>query len=299
MEVSASTIKELRERTGAGILDCKKALVENNGDVEAAATFLREKGLAKAVKKASRISAEGVFNVHVEGNKAVVYEVNCETDFVAKNEKFNNYVNELGNVLFESGVTNTEEALAYTKADGQTIQEMVLGIIAVIGENITLRNVQVITKTDSQVFGLYRHNGGKIAVVTVLEGGDEAVGKNLSMHICANNPQYLDAQSVDPEFVAKEREVLLTTAMNENAALANPKPENIVAKMVEGRLNKELKETCLVEQPYLIDPSTTVKDFLKAKGIKVVSFKRFEVGVGVEKKANDFVNEVMSQMGAK
>ena len=191
MEKSTTELlKELRERTGAGVLDCKKALDASNNDIEAAIQWLREKGMAKAVKKASRVSAEGLFNVIVEGNKALVYELNCETDFVAKNDKFKNFMNELGQVLFANGVKNTEEALETKNDKGETVSDMVLGFTAVIGEKISLRNVKLVEKADDEQFGIYKHNGGKIAVVLVLKGGDAQAAKILAMTICANNPQY-------------------------------------------------------------------------------------------------------------
>ena len=292
MNIDTKLLKDLRERTGAGIMDCKKALEENNSDIEAAAKWLREKGIAKAVKKASRISAEGVFNVLVNGNEALVYEVNCETDFVAKNEKFNNFVNELGKVLVASGAKCTDCAMEAKNEKGETVKDMLLGFIAVIGENITLRNVQVITKADNQEFGVYKHNGGKIAVVTVVEGADSDLAKKVAMHVCANDPRYLDRNSVDPEYLANEREILTKEAKEENPN----KPEQIIERMIEGRIQKGLKEICLMDQAFLMDPNITVEQYLKNNGAKLVSYSRNVVGAGIEKKQNNFVDEVYSQM---
>ena len=285
-------LKELRERTGAGVLDCKKALDASNNDIEEAIKWLREKGMAKAVKKASRVSAEGLFNVLVDNNKALVYEVNCETDFVAKNEKFKNFMDELGQVLLANGVKNTEEALESKNAKGETVSEMVLGFTAIIGEKITLRNVKVIEKNDNQVFGVYKHNGGKIAVVTIVEASDAQVAKVLAMTICASNPLYKDESEVSEEWLAQEREVLTKESKEQNPN----KPDQIIAKMIEGRLQKELKEVCLVHQGVITDPNTSVQQYLKDNNANLISYSRNVVGVGIEKKENNFVEEVMSQL---
>ncbi len=293
MEKSTTELlKELRERTGAGVLDCKKALDATNNDIEAAIQWLREKGMAKAVKKASRVSAEGLFNVIVEGNKALVYELNCETDFVAKNDKFKNFMNELGQVLFANGVKNTEEALESKNEKGETVSDMVLGFTAVIGEKISLRNVKVVEKADDEQFGIYKHNGGKIAVVLVLKGGDAQAAKILAMTICANNPQYKDESEVEESWLANEREVLTKESKEQNPN----KPDQIIAKMIEGRLQKELKEICLVHQGLVSDPTVTVESFLKENNATIVSYSRNVVGVGIEKKESDFVKEVMEQI---
>lgn len=293
MEKSTTELlKELRERTGAGVLDCKKALDASNNDIEAAIQWLREKGMAKAVKKASRVSAEGLFNVIVEGNKALVYELNCETDFVAKNDKFKNFMNELGQVLFANGVKNTEEALETKNDKGETVSDMVLGFTAVIGEKISLRNVKLVEKADDEQFGIYKHNGGKIAVVLVLKGGDAQAAKILAMTICANNPQYKDESEVEESWLANEREVLTKESKEQNPN----KPDQIIAKMIEGRLQKELKEICLVHQGLVSDPNVTVESFLKENNATIVSYSRNVVGVGIEKKESDFVKEVMEQI---
>ena len=293
MEKSTTELlKELRERTGAGVLDCKKALDASNNDIEAAIQWLREKGMAKAVKKASRVSAEGLFNVIIEGNKALVYELNCETDFVAKNDKFKNFMNELGQVLFANGVKNTEEALETKNEKGETVSDMVLGFTAVIGEKISLRNVKLVVKADDEQFGIYKHNGGKIAVVLVMKGGDAQAAKLLAMTICANNPMYKDESEVEESWLNNEREVLTKESKEQNPN----KPDQIIAKMIEGKLQKELKEICLVHQGLVSDPNVTVESFLKEQNATIVSYSRNVVGEGIEKKESDFVKEVMEQI---
>ena len=293
MEKSTTELlKELRERTGAGVLDCKKALDATNNDIEAAIQWLREKGMAKAVKKASRVSAEGLFNVIIDGNKALVYELNCETDFVAKNDKFKNFMNELGQVLFANGVKNTEEALETKNEKGETVSDMVLGFTAVIGEKISLRNVKLVVKADDEQFGIYKHNGGKIAVVLVMKGGDAQAAKLLAMTICANNPMYKDESEVEESWLNNEREVLTKESKEQNPN----KPDQIIAKMIEGKLQKELKEICLVHQGLVSDPNVTVESFLKEQNATIVSYSRNVVGEGIEKKESDFVKEVMEQI---
>ena len=292
MNIDTKQLKELRERTGAGIMDCKKALEANNSDMDAAIKWLREKGIAKAVKKASRTSAEGVFSAITNGNEVLLYEVNCETDFVASNEKFKNFVTELGKVLEANKVKSTEEALESKNANGETVKEMLLSTIAVIGENITLRNVKVISKTDAQVFGIYKHFDNKKLVVVVLEGGNEEVGKKVAMHVCVSNPTYLNREAVDQAYLESEKEIITKEAKEENPN----KPDNILEKMIEGRLQKELKAVCLVDQPFAIDPNQTVGQYLSSNNAKVVSFSRNEVGEGIQKKENNFAEEVYSQI---
>jgi elongation factor Ts len=294
MEINLKDLKELRERTGAGVLDCKKALAECNSNLEEAVKWLREKGIAKAVKKAGRTSAEGLFEVLVDGNNATLFEINCETDFVAMNAKFKAFQAEVAQVISANHSKNTEEALDTQLPDGAKLADKVLEFSGVIGEKIELRNVKVVTKEDNQVFGVYKHNGGKIAVVTVMDNCDAQVAKAVAMHVCANDPQYIDETYVDEEFLNNEKETLLKEALAENAALPKPKPEAIVEKMVQGRLNKELKEICLVNQALVTDPNTTVGAYLAQNNTKVHSYLRVVVGAGIEKKENDFVNEVMN-----
>jgi len=291
MNIDTNLLKELREITGAGIMDCKKALEENGSDLAKAQTWLREKGIAKAVKKASRISAEGVFTAIENGNSCLVYEVNCETDFVATNAKFQAFVEEVGKVLLSSGAKCTDCALEAKNEKGETVKEMLLGFIAVIGENITLRNVQVITKADDEVFGIYKHNGGKILTVVTVKGSLE-IAKKVAMHVCAENPTYLDKSKVDQNYLANEREILTKEAKEENPN----KPDDILARMIEGRIQKELKAICLLDQAFVMDPNSTVAQFLQANNATISSFSRNVVGAGIEKKENNFVDEVMSQI---
>jgi len=287
MAITAKMVKELRERTGAGMMDCKKALEETNGNIEDAITWLREKGISKAAKKSDRVAAEGLCSIALEKNKAVVFEVNSETDFVAKNENFIKVVDEIGQAILNSDATNTEEALKVL-SNGKTVEEVVVAATAKIGEKISLRRVNVITKTDSQVFGAYSHMGGKIVSLTLLDGANDEVAKDVAMHIAAMKPVYLDMTQIPAEEVEKEREIAKQQSLNEG------KPLNIVEKIVEGRVNKYFKEICLVYQPFVKNPDQTVEQYVKANNGKVVKFLRLEVGEGIDKKACDFVAEVMA-----
>lgn len=289
--VTIDKIKILREKTGAGMMDCKKALVETNGDVDKAVDYLREKGLLKAASKSSRIAAEGLGNVIVKDNEALIYEINSETDFVSQNENFHQLVEEVGQVIFASGVNNTEDALAIINPEERlTVEQMLLNMTARIGEKITLRRVARITKNDDEFFGLYKHQGGRIVGLTIVKGGDEEVAKNIAMHVAAANPKFLDRSSVDAQTVEHEKEVLTQQALNEG------KPANIVEKMVIGRLNKYFEEICLVDQAYVKDPDLKVKQYLKNEKAEVTNFVRIEVGEGIEKREEDFATEVAAQM---
>jgi elongation factor Ts len=287
--ITAQLVKELRDKTGAGMLDCKRALEATEGDVAAAVDYLREKGIAKAAKKADRIAAEGLCNVVISRNEAIVCELNSETDFVSKNDQFLNLLDQVGEALINSQVTNTEEALALA-TNGKTIEVLLKEATATIGENITLRRVSRVVKNDAQGFGSYKHMGGRIVALVVLEQNDEDTAKDISMHVAAQKPQYLDRNQVDAETLEHERYVLT------QQALAEGKPANIVEKMIEGRLNKFLKEITLVDQPFVKDPDQTVSQYVSSKQNKVVSFLRLEVGEGIEKKQEDFAAEVMSQV---
>src|SRR5690554_586461 len=289
--ISAKLVKELREMTGAGMMDCKKALVETNGDLEAAVVWLRENGITKAQKKAGRVAAEGVCAFVVKGNKAVIYEVNSETDFVARNEVFQNLVSNIGEAIVNSDITNPEEAVN-AKLGEETVQEMLVNGIATIGENLTLRRVNIVEKTDDQIFGTYSHNNGMIAVLTVLEGNNEEVAKDVCMHIAAMNPKYLDRSSVDAEYLEQERQILVNETLNEG------KPEHIVDKIVEGKVQKLLKGICLVDQEFVKDPDLTVGKYAEKHNSKIISFVRLEVGEEIEKKAEDFAAEVMAAVNA-
>ncbi|MDM5198894.1 translation elongation factor Ts [Fictibacillus enclensis] len=292
MAVTAQMVKELREKTGAGMMDCKKALTETNGDMEKAIDFLREKGIAKAAKKADRIAAEGLTSVVVEGNKAVILEVNSETDFVAKNESFTALISVIGKHLLEADVATVDEALASTlKSENTTVAEYLNNAIAKIGEKISLRRFQIVEKGENAAFGAYLHMGGRIGVLSVVEGTtDEAVAKDVAMHVAAVNPRYISRDAVSEEEVAHEREVLTQQALNEG------KPENIVAKMVEGRLGKFFEEICLNDQSFVKDPDQKVGKYVASKGGKVIAFVRYEVGEGMEKREDNFAEEVMSQV---
>ena len=297
MAVTAQQVKELREATGAGMLDCKKALEQTNGDMEAAVTYLREKGIAKAAKKADRIAAEGLCNFVVDGYVAVLYELNSETDFVAKNDKFLSLLDKVGQTILLSGATSTEEALAAT-VDGKTVEVLLSEATATIGEKFTLRRVTRATKQASQLFGAYRHMGGRIVSLALLNGGNDAVAKDIAMHVAAQKPLYLDQTQISADFIAKEKDILLHQAIEENSKEAKPKPQNILEKMVEGRLNKQLKEICLLNQPFVKNPDETVEQYVKNSKSEVVSFIRLEIGEGIEKKETDFAKEVMEQVRA-
>lgn len=296
MDISAKLVKDLRDKTGAGLMDCKKALVETNGDVEQAVDWLREKGIAKAAKKASRIAAEGSCEAKVSGNNGVIFELNCETDFVAKNDKFQNLVALIGDALLVSLPKTNEEALS-TKVNGKELKELLLEQVSTIGENLTFRRYELVQKNDNQTFGSYVHMGGKIASLVVVDGSSEEATKDLAMQVAASNPKYVSRDEISEEFISHEKEVLLREALNENAESDKPKPENIIEKMVEGRLNKNLKEICLLNQPFVKNPDETVEQYVKSKGVKVASFNRLAVGEGVEKKEENFADEVMKQVG--
>lgn len=287
--ITAQLVKELRDKTGAGMLDCKRALEATEGDVAAAVDYLREKGIAKAAKKADRIAAEGLCNVVISRNEAIVFELNSETDFVSKNDQFLSLLDQVGEALINSQVTNTEEALALA-TNGKTIEVLLKEATATIGENITLRRVSRVVKNDAQGFGSYKHMGGRIVALVVLDQKDDDTAKDISMHVAAQKPQYLDRNQVDAETLEHERHVLT------QQALAEGKPANIVEKMIVGRLNKFLKEITLVDQPFVKDPDQTVSQYVSSKQNKVVSFLRLEVGEGIEKKQEDFAAEVMSQV---
>ncbi|MEJ8776895.1 translation elongation factor Ts [Pseudogracilibacillus sp. ICA-222130] len=292
MAITAKMVKELREQTGAGMMDCKKALQETNGNMEEAIDFLRKSGAAKAAKKAGRIAAEGTTSIVVKGNDAVLLEVNCETDFVMKNETFQKLVADLGEHLVVNKPANLEEALGQTvESEEKTVQEYIDSAIATIGEKITLRRFEVLTKTDADVFGEYLHMGGRIGALALLEGTtDEAAAKDIAMHVAAVNPKYVSRDEVPEDEVNRERTVLKEQALNEG------KPENIVEKMVEGRLGKFFEEICLLDQAFVKDSDVKVKKFVADKGAVVKGFIRYEVGEGIEKKEEDFAEEVMSQI---
>ncbi|MCM3386781.1 translation elongation factor Ts [Ureibacillus chungkukjangi] len=291
MAITAQLVKELREKTGAGMMDCKKALVQTDGDIDAAVDFLREKGLSSAAKKADRIAAEGTTYILSEGNEAVILEVNAETDFVAKNEKFQVLVSELAYLILANKPESVEAALELTNAEGVKVVDLISTAVATIGEKINLRRFEVKAKTDADAFGSYLHMGGRIGVLVVLEGStDEAAAKDVAMHIAAINPQYVSRDEVSEEEVNRERKVLTEQALNEG------KPENIVAKMVEGRLGKFFEDVCLLDQTFVKNSDQKVRDFVKSTGGNITSFVRFAVGEGIEKREDNFAEEVMNQV---
>jgi len=290
MAITAQLVKELREKTGAGMMDCKKALVATEGNLEAAIDFLREKGLAAAGKKADRIAAEGTTYILENGNEAIVLEVNAETDFVAKNEKFQVLVASLAEQLLAAKPESVEAALELEK-DGVKIVDQISTATATIGEKISLRRFEIKTKTDADAFGAYLHMGGKIGVLVQLNGTtDAAAAKDVAMHIAAINPTYVSRDEVSAEEVERERKVLTEQALNEG------KPENIVAKMVEGRLGKYFEDVCLLDQTFVKNSDQKVRDFVKSTGGSVASFTRYAVGEGIEKREDNFAEEVMNQV---
>lgn len=289
MAITAQMVKELRERTGAGMLDCKKALEQNDGDIEKAIDFLREKGMAQAAKKAGRIAAEGLCSIEVNGNEAVIFELNSETDFVAKNKQFLDLLDKVGNTILNSKANDTEEALK-AQADGVTVEQMLIDATATIGEKISLRRVSRVVKEDAQAFGAYKHMGGRIAVLAVLAKQADEIAKDIAMHIAAQNPKYLNRDQVDADTLEHEKHVLTQQALQEG------KPANIVEKMVVGRLNKFLQDICLVDQPFVKDTDQKVSQYLKSNQNEVLSFIRLEVGEGIEKKEEDFAAEVAAQI---
>lgn len=288
-KISAAQVKELRDKTGVGMMDAKKALVETEGDMEKAVDVLREKGVAKAEKKSGRVAAEGIAAVAIKDNKAAIVEINCETDSVASTDKFKNLVTEVADKIAEEEPASVDDALALKTANG-TVKDDVIETTQVTGEKISLRRFQVVEKGADQSFGSYIHNGGQIAALVVLDGADSATAKDVAMHVAAINPEYVNCEQVPADRLAHEKDVLVKEALNEG------KPEKIVEKMVEGRLNKWLSEISLDDQEFVKDSDQTVAHFVESKGGKVSSFIRFEVGEGIEKKADNFIDEVMNQI---
>ena len=287
--VDAKTVAELRAKTGAGMMDCKKALSETNGDINAAIDYLREKGIAKAAKKESRIAAEGLANVYINGNKAVILEVNSETDFVSKNEEFTSMLDTIGNTILNSNAKTVEEALELPCEEG-TIKDLIIAKTAKIGEKLSLRRIEVVEKTDDERFGSYLHMGGKIAVLTVLTGANEEVAKDVAMQAAAMKPEFVREDEIPTDRVEKERAIFKEQAMNEG------KPAEIAEKMVEGRLKKFFKEICLVSQSFIKNGDIDVATYVKNNGGEVKSMIRYEVGEGMEKRNDNFAEEVMSHI---
>ena len=287
--ITASMVKELREQTGAGMLDCKKALTETNGNIEEAITWLREKGISKAAKKQARIAAEGLALAKVEGNKAVIVEVNSETDFVAKNPEFTGLVNDIASAILNSDVSTVEDAVKL-EVNGTSIENMIVDKTATIGEKLSFRRFELVEKQDNQVFGTYSHMGGKIVTLAVLEGTDEEVAKDVAMQIAAMRPLYLDKDSVPEDRIEKERAILTEQAENEGL------DANKLPMIVNGRLNKFFEEVCLLDQGFVKENKMKVSKYVESKNMKVLSFVRYEVGEGMEKREENFAEEVAKQI---
>ena len=291
MTITAEAVKQLRERTGAGMMECKKALVETQGDLDAAAELMRKQGLAKADKKAARVAAEGVIALEksADGRSAVMVEINCETDFVAREADFQGFSADVARAAIASNPSSLDALLALKLGSGETVDERRRALVAKIGENISVR--RHVALASGGVLGAYRH-GTRIGALVALEGGDSALAHDLAMHVAASNPDFLSAADVPADVMAKEREI------ETEKALAEGKPAEIVAKMIEGRLRKTFNERSLMGQAFVKDPDQTVEKLLKAAKATVTGFRRFEVGAGIEKKQEDFVGEVMAQVKA-
>lgn len=291
MAITAGMVKELRERTGVGMMECKGALTETGGDMEKAVDLLRAKGMAKADKKAGRTAAEGTIAIVMSSDKkrAAIVEANCETDFVGKSDEFNEFANAAAQAALDSNATDIDSLLAAKMADGKTVDERRRELIAKIGENMSIRRFEIIETTGA--IGTYRH-GDKIGVVVNLEGGDEAFGKDLAMHVAASRPLAIDASGVDAETIERERAIAQTKADESG------KPANIVEKMVEGAIRKFMEEVTLLSQPFVKDPDTTVGNLLKKKNVTVKHFVRLEVGEGIVKETVDFAAEVAATAAA-
>ena len=285
-QITAAIVKELRERTGAGMMDCKKALVATEGDMEKAIDFLREKGLSQAAKKAGRVAAEGAVVAYVteDGNTGAIVEVNCETDFVGKNENFQALAKSIAELIVKTNPADVDALLA-SEMDGKTVKDIVTEAIAKIGENISVRRFVRYESAEGKVYS-YIHGGGKIGVLVDMKGGDAELGKDIAMQVAAANPQFLNRNEVPDSELEHEKDILTEQARNEG------KPENIIAKMVMGRINKYYKEVCLVDQEFIRDGDLTISKLLKSKNADVARFARFQLGEGIEKKQENFADEV-------
>lgn len=287
--ISAKLVKELRDLTGAGMLDCKKALEATEGNVKEAVTWLREKGIASAQKKAGRIAAEGLSNIFIDGNKAVIIELNSETDFVAKNEQFLNLIDKIGQTILANNPETNEDALALSVGE-DTINDLVVNATATIGEKITFRRFAVLNKEDNQVFGSYKHNGGTISAVVVLDGDNEDLAKDMAMQVASMNPSYVSIKDVPEEIVSKETEIQVEIVKND--AELSSKPEKVIQGIIKGRVSKTLQDVSLNDQIFFKDGSSKVSQVLKDAKTTVVEFVRYEVGEGIEKREEDFAAEV-------
>lgn len=293
MAVTAAQVKELREKTGAGMLDCKNALTASDGDMDKAIDWLREKGIAKSIKKASRIAAEGLSKVVVDGNRACLVEINSETDFVAKNEQFLALVDKTAKTILASNVKTNDEALALS-VDGKTLNDLFIEATATIGEKIVLRRFAIVEKADDEVFGSYIHLGGKISTLCIVKG-DEALAKDMAMQIASMAPTYVSSDDMPADVVAHEREIQTEIVKNDPSFAG--KPEKVIEGAINGKVSKSLKEMCLVDQEYFKDPGQKVAAVLKAANATVKCFVRYLVGEGIEKREENFAEEVAKQMG--
>jgi elongation factor Ts len=286
-------IKTLRDRTGAGLTDCKKALVECNDDLEKATDWLREKGIAKAAKKADRIAAEGLTTIVTNGNYGLICEVNSETDFVAKNDRFINFVNTIAKAMLDAKATNVEEGLKAPCANG-TVEDYIVSNTATIGEKLSLRRISLLTKTDSDTFGAYLHMGGKIGTLCVLTNTDKSeVAKDVAMHIAAINPMYVNPSDIPSDEVERERHIQTMAAQNDEKL--KDKPAAALEKILDGKINKWKSEISLTEQPFVKDPGTSVGKYVSQYGAKVTTFIRYAVGEGLQKREENFAEEVAKQ----
>ena len=287
--ITASMVKELREMTGAGMLDCKNALDASNGDMTKAVDWLREKGISKAAKKASRIAAEGLVNIVSDGNKACILEVNAETDFVASNEEFTGLIKTISDLLIKNDVSTVEEALELKTEEG-TLNDTIINKTAKIGEKLSFRRFLSVTKTDTDNFGIYIHSNSKVATLIVLENGNDEVAKEVAMHATAMKPKHISREDVTEEEINKEKKIKKQITINER------KTKKKAEKMVEGRIEKYFKDVCLNEQPFVKDPDVTVEQYVKNNGGKIKFMIRYEVGEGMEKRSDNFAEEVMNQI---
>jgi len=289
MAITAALVKELRERTGAGMMDCKKALMETSADLEAAIDLMRASGAAKAAKKSGRVASEGLVNLTVsdDSKNAVILEVNSETDFVTKGSAFIDFVDALGSLALKNKPESLEVFLSQTLGSGETVDEARQGIIAKIGENISVRRLQIVT-TENGVLGAYKH-GERIAVLAVLSGTDGELAKDIAMHVAASKPECVSEDQLSSELVEREKAIFIEQAKESG------KPDNIIEKMIVGRMKKFVNEVTLYGQAFVKDPDTTVGALVKSKGAEVESFIRYEVGEGMEKKEDNFVEEVLAQ----
>lgn len=292
--ITASQVKELREKTGAGMMDCKKALTECDGDMAKAVDWLREKGISKAAKKEGRIAAEGLTRVATKGNTGILFEVNSETDFVAKNEQFLHLLDVIQNAILDTKAADVDAVLTTSTPEG-TIADLITNATATIGEKITFRRVSVVEKADDEFFGSYMHMGGKISALAVLKGEtNETVAKNIAMQVASMAPTYVSQSDIPSDVVEHERELQLQM-MKADPKMAG-KPEKVLQGILKGKVDKHFKDQCLLDQEFFLDPKMKVSNFLKDNKVELVSFVRFQTGEGIEKREENFAEEVMSQI---